>query len=325
MLTTAMLSSGSSVCGRSGHGLWRGPPPPGCAPRPYALRRLALARLLGSRPAGALALVWFAVMRGRRRRTPAGRRAWSGWSGAGVLTAECPPWRRGRAAGPRRASSTVWLCRPGQAADPCTSSRAATSVTGSGATSPAPVTGVVRGAPLRLLLRLPDGLDRARRQRRPAVKPAERAAAVVQASRFSQRCTVWAPMYRQVTVAGLAHGDEVGAGHRVRQPAVGLEGLSRPRQPRPADHLHRAFAGLGHAHQAAADPGRSFAEPAKTDGVRHPPGGQRAGPHRPGRRRHVPHTSPPAARRRRPAASSPIRPSAHRRRRTRSSGVPGGG
>ena len=35
------------------------------------------------------------------------------------------------------------------------------------------------------------------------VQPAERAAAIVQASRFSQRCTVWAPMYRQVTVAGL--------------------------------------------------------------------------------------------------------------------------
>ena len=37
------------------------------------------------------------------------------------------------------------------------------------------------------------------------VQPAERAAAVVQASRFSQQCTVWAPMYRQVTVAGLGH------------------------------------------------------------------------------------------------------------------------
>ncbi len=37
------------------------------------------------------------------------------------------------------------------------------------------------------------------------MQPAERAAAIVQASRFSQRCTVWAPMYRQVTVAGLGH------------------------------------------------------------------------------------------------------------------------
>ncbi len=37
------------------------------------------------------------------------------------------------------------------------------------------------------------------------VQASERAAALVQASRFSQRCTVWAPMYRQVTVTGLAH------------------------------------------------------------------------------------------------------------------------
>jgi hypothetical protein len=39
------------------------------------------------------------------------------------------------------------------------------------------------------------------------VQPAERAAALAQASRFSQLCTVWAPMYRQITVAGLAHAD----------------------------------------------------------------------------------------------------------------------
>jgi hypothetical protein len=37
------------------------------------------------------------------------------------------------------------------------------------------------------------------------VQPIERATAIVQASRFSQRCTVWAPMYRQVTVSGLGH------------------------------------------------------------------------------------------------------------------------
>jgi hypothetical protein len=38
------------------------------------------------------------------------------------------------------------------------------------------------------------------------VQPAERAAALLQASRFSQRCRVWAPMYRQATVAALRSG-----------------------------------------------------------------------------------------------------------------------
>jgi len=48
------------------------------------------------------------------------------------------------------------------------------------------------------------------------VQPAERAAAVAQASRFSQVCHVWAPMYRQQTLASLFAGD----------PAVSLRALS---------------------------------------------------------------------------------------------------
>jgi hypothetical protein len=37
-----------------------------------------------------------------------------------------------------------------------------------------------------------------------AVQPAEVSAAVAQAAQFSQACAVWAPVYRQVTVSGLA-------------------------------------------------------------------------------------------------------------------------
>ena len=39
-----------------------------------------------------------------------------------------------------------------------------------------------------------------------AIQPAEIAAAVAQASRFSQVCNVWAPMYRQATAAALTDG-----------------------------------------------------------------------------------------------------------------------
>jgi hypothetical protein len=38
-----------------------------------------------------------------------------------------------------------------------------------------------------------------------AIQPAETSVAVAQASRFSQFCKVYAPMYRQVTLAGLLH------------------------------------------------------------------------------------------------------------------------
>ena len=106
----------------------------------------------------------------------------------------------------RAGSGTVWLCRPGQAANPCASSRAATSVSGKG------TTGVVLSPSSPLARRFdcfyvyptvsPEQTDNADL----TVQPAERAAALVQASRFSQRCTVWAPMYRQATVAALRTG-----------------------------------------------------------------------------------------------------------------------
>ena len=41
------------------------------------------------------------------------------------------------------------------------------------------------------------------------VQPVEREVAVVQASRFSQVCNVWAPMYRQATLAALNNGAAV--------------------------------------------------------------------------------------------------------------------
>ena len=40
--------------------------------------------------------------------------------------------------------------------------------------------------------------------------------------------------------------------HRLRQPARRMEGLPRPRQPRPADRLHRALAGCRHADPVVA-------------------------------------------------------------------------
>ena len=106
----------------------------------------------------------------------------------------------------------------------------------------------------RLLLRVPDRVDRAGDNADLAIQPAEQVVAEAQASQFSQVCNVWAPMYRQATDAALNDGDSSAPRHRhrLRQPAVGVEGLPGPRQRRPARHLHRALAGRGHADQAAA-------------------------------------------------------------------------
>jgi hypothetical protein len=105
------------------------------------------------------------------------------------------------------ATSTVWLCRPGQTPDPCTSSRTATSVTGGGATRPVVSPTLPVASRFDCFYVYPTVSSEPGDNADLAVQPAERAAAIVQASRFSQLCTVWAPMYRQVTVAGLARAD----------------------------------------------------------------------------------------------------------------------
>jgi hypothetical protein len=103
----------------------------------------------------------------------------------------------------RAGSSTVWLCDPDQSADPCTSSRAATAVTGQGATSPVLAPASPTAKRFDCFYVYPTVSTEPELNADLTVQAAERAAAIVQASRFSQRCTVWAPMYRQVTVAGL--------------------------------------------------------------------------------------------------------------------------
>jgi hypothetical protein len=104
----------------------------------------------------------------------------------------------------RAASSTVWLCNPNQAADPCTTSRAATAVTGRGATSASLAPTSPTASRFDCFYVYPTVSAESGVNADLTVQASERAAAVVQASRFSQRCTVWAPMYRQITVAGLA-------------------------------------------------------------------------------------------------------------------------
>ena len=113
------------------------------------------------------------------------------------------------------AAPAVWLCQPGRAADPCSTSRTATVLSPAGAvraTERAPR----RRTPIDCFYVYPTVSD----QRTPladlTVDPAQRAIARFQASRFSQHCRVWAPMYRQVTIAGLLNPASVPADGRDR-------------------------------------------------------------------------------------------------------------
>ena len=131
------------------------------------------------------------------------RAAWlAGAVAAGLFTVLVPA--AAAATRPLRAASgTVWLCRPNQAADPCTSGRAATTVSGDGTTSRSAAPSAPPARRFDCFYVYPTVSSEPGDNADLAVQPAEVAAAVVQASRFSQLCTVWAPMYRQVTVAGL--------------------------------------------------------------------------------------------------------------------------
>ncbi len=103
-------------------------------------------------------------------------------------------------------SSTVWLCRPGQSADPCTASLATTVISGSGARSGFDAT-PSRSTRFDCFYIYPTVSLEPAVNADLQVQPAEQLVAQAQASRFSTLCRVWAPMYRQETLAALLTGD----------------------------------------------------------------------------------------------------------------------
>lgn len=129
--------------------------------------------------------------------------ATAGACGGGATSAPTPP-APSPAAVPAP-SNTVWLCRPGLAGDPCTQSRTASSVSATGAVTPIPQQ-EGEGSGFDCFYVYPTVSTEPSDNADLRVQPAETQVARAQASRFSQVCDVWAPMYRQVTVSGLAKG-----------------------------------------------------------------------------------------------------------------------
>ena len=104
----------------------------------------------------------------------------------------------------QRPSGTVWLCRPGLAGDPCTQSLTATAVRADGSrqvehASPA------RDPRIDCFYVYPTVSTQPTTNANLHVDPQERAVAIAQASRFSQVCRVWAPMYPQLTLSAIAN------------------------------------------------------------------------------------------------------------------------
>ncbi|HXY28321.1 MAG TPA: DUF3089 domain-containing protein [Acidimicrobiales bacterium] len=126
--------------------------------------------------------------------------AGGGASGSSPAASSAPK-TTGRAGG----GATVWLCRPQQSGDPCAAPLGATVVPASGART-------VEGAQAAPSSKFdcfyvyPTVSTQRSDNANLLVQPAEEAAAVAQASRFSQVCRVWAPMYRQRTETSLLKG-----------------------------------------------------------------------------------------------------------------------
>jgi hypothetical protein len=99
-------------------------------------------------------------------------------------------------------SGTVWLCRPGMAADPCTSSLQTEVVLASGARSVVNVS-VASASKFDCFYAYPTVSQETTLNSDLSIQKAEIATAIAQASRFSTVCRVWAPMYRQFTLFAL--------------------------------------------------------------------------------------------------------------------------
>ena len=121
------------------------------------------------------------------------------------------------------ASSTVWLCRPGLADNPCESSLETTVVTADG-TSTVESAVPAENPPIDCFYVYPTVSGQTTVNATLDIDPEVRAIAIQQASRFSQVCKVYAPVYRQLTLSAinsgtgdtpearaLAYGDVLGA------------------------------------------------------------------------------------------------------------------
>lgn len=104
-----------------------------------------------------------------------------------------------------RPSNTVWLCRPGLADNPCDTPRAATAVAADGTQSPVK-DNPVADPKIDCFYVYPTVSFQKGPNADLTIDKEETEVAVAQASRFSDVCRVYAPMYRQLTLSAIGGG-----------------------------------------------------------------------------------------------------------------------
>ena len=98
---------------------------------------------------------------------------------------------------------TVWLCKPGLAADPCEGNLDATVVDAAGKSAVEPAAPAA-DPPIDCFYVYPTVSKQKTVNANLTIDPEERAVALAQAARFSQVCRVFAPMYPQLTLTAIA-------------------------------------------------------------------------------------------------------------------------
>ena len=131
---------------------------------------------------------------------------------AGCNGTKSKPAASSSQSGPRDRWGTVWLCRPGLAADPCTSPLTTTIVPRRGATH------IERAFPagnpaVDCFYVYPTISGESTINADRAIDFREQEIAIAQASRFSQVCRVFAPVYRQITLSALEHPAQITIAH----------------------------------------------------------------------------------------------------------------
>jgi len=100
-------------------------------------------------------------------------------------------------------AKTVWLCRPGQSPDPCTPGLSTTVYSPTLKPLRVEHPKTVRRPALDCFYVYPTVSDQRTPLANLQIDPEERSIALYQAARYSQYCSIYAPMYRQFTLADL--------------------------------------------------------------------------------------------------------------------------
>lgn len=145
-------------------------------------------------------------------------------------------------------SGTVWLCRPAQADDPCTASLTTTVVSAVGRRTVVHPT-AASNPPIDCFYVYPTVSRQTTANANLHIDPEETAVATIQASRFSQVCRVYAPMYPQLTRTAIGVGGRAIDPHAAAVAYLGV--LSAWKDYLAHDNHGRGVVLIGHSQGAS--------------------------------------------------------------------------